>query len=144
MGKYINSSNLQQRIGSTRLNGLCGATGDAQETLLSGVIARAEALVESYAAIRYALPLQTCDLLVEWCLRIAEYELYKRTPGDAIPQKIKDSYSDALAQLSALSDGTVKLVSATPQIAASMAGGSLSVAGPAGLSRFDNSSMGSF
>ena len=131
-------------MGLSRLNGLCGVTGDAQETILSGVIARAEALVESYAATRYALPLQSCELVVEWALRIAEYELYKRTPGDALPQKIKDSYDDALKQLAALSSGAVKLVSSTQQAPASSGGTSLSVARPSGQQLFDNSSMGSF
>lgn len=144
MGRYISTEILQQRIGSTRLDGLCGATGSGQTAILDGVIARAEALVESYAASRYAVPLQTCDMLVEWALRIAEYELYKRTPGDAIPQKIKDSYEDVLKQLAAMAGGTLKLVSTPPQTPANVGGASVSTARPSGPELFDNSSMRGF
>jgi len=140
MGKYIDSTALEERIGATRLAGLCGSTGDTQATLLLGVVSRAEALIESYAATRYAMPLQTCPMVVEWCLRIAEYELYKRTPGDAVPQKIKDSYSEVVGQLEAMSAGTLKLVSDTPQTPANAAGSSLTVAGRS----FDNSSYVGF
>ncbi len=144
MGAYISVENLQQRLGATKLSGLCGATGEAQSAILSGVIARAESLIDGYAATRYATPLQSCELLVEWALRVAEHELYKRAPGDSVPQKIKDSYDDVLKQLSALAAGSLKLVSSTPQAPASLAGSSIAAARPSGPQLFDNSSMRSF
>jgi phage gp36-like protein len=136
MGQYISLDDVRERIGSARLNGLCGQA--SQEELLPEAVARAEALVDSYAAARYALPLQSSPLLSEWALRVVEYELYKRTPGDAVPQKIKDSYEDVLKQLAALSSGALKIVSPLSRSSA------FSVAAPGGPSFFDNFSMGGF
>ncbi len=143
MGSYITSETLEQRLGPARLNGLCGATGDALAELLAGVVARAEAVVDAYANARYLVPLKPGELVVEWALRIAEYELYKRAPGDSVPAKIKDSYQDALAQLKALSAGELDIASDPSQSPARLSGSSLSVRTPP-PSNFDSSAMGGF
>jgi len=143
MGNYISSSDLESRLGSARLSGLCGATGDALSALLSGVIARAEAVVDAYASVRYLTPLKSSELVSEWTLRVAEYELYKRAPGDSVPAKIKDSYQDALAQLKSLAAGELDVASDPAQEKSSPSGSSLSVRNPA-PSNFDGFNMGVF
>jgi phage gp36-like protein len=139
MGKYISSETLRRRVGSARYAALCGS--DDAATVAEEVVSRAEALVEGYAATRYALPLQTCDLLGELVLRVAEFELYKRGAGESVPGKIKDSYEDALKRLAELSSGVMLLPSQSP---ANAAGISVSVSNTARETRFDASQSGSF
>ena len=140
MGNYITSDILEQRIGSTRLSSLAG---DSPSALLSAVIARAESTVDGYAATRYATPLASNDLIVEWTLCIAEYEIYKRGPGESVPTKIKDSFNSALSQLKSLAAGELQIPSAQCVKPSSASGISLSVS--AGRTEcFDGQSMEGF
>jgi len=97
---YISVSLLENRVGSARLNNLCSGSAVLEE-----IIARAEGIVDGYASVRYATPLVPTPAVREWVLSIAEYELYRRGPGSAVPGKIADSYKTALEQLAALSEG---------------------------------------
>ena len=71
-------------------------------------------MVESFASVRYAVPLPADCLVAEWTLRIAEYELYKRGPGTNVPEKIRDSYKDTMERLSDLSAGRLQLATDPP------------------------------
>lgn len=139
MGNYITSAILEERVTSAKLASLCIVTGDSKTALIGSIIARAEALVDSYAATRHATPLPGGELVREWTLRIAEYELYKRGPGEGVPEKIRDSYKDAISQLKSLSAGEIEVPSSAP---ASPSGASFAISSRDEL--FDSSSMGGF
>lgn len=108
MGNYITSSELEKRIGSERFKNLCGVPLTEQDALVAGIIERAEAVVDGFASARFETPLEKTGLVAEWTFCIAEYELYKRGPGASIPEKIKDSYQNTIAQLSDLSAGRLE------------------------------------
>lgn len=97
---YISVSLLENRVGSARLSNLCSSSAVVEE-----IVARAEGIVDGYASVLYATPLTPTPAVREWVLSIAEYELYRRGPGSAVPGKIADSYRTALEQLAGLSAG---------------------------------------
>lgn len=108
MGNYITSEELEKRIGSERFKNLCAVPADEIQLLAEEIIGRAESVVDGFASARYETPLRKTGLISEWTFCIAEYELYKRGPGSGVPEKIKDSYRDTIAQLSDLSAGRIE------------------------------------
>ena len=112
MGNYIDADILSRRITSDRLSALC--PGNNASVLVGEVIARAESMIDGYAAGRYAVPLPATDLVREWALCLAEYELYKRGPGNAVPEKIRESFQQTCAQLKDLAAGELQIPSAVP------------------------------
>jgi len=109
MGNYIEQAELVERIGSTRFSTLCGVEESEINSLATGIIARAEAMIDSHACILYAVPLPASELVEEWAFSIAEYELYKRSSSSEVPQKIKNSYDETLRLLAKLADGSIKI-----------------------------------
>lgn len=109
MGNYIEQEELVERIGETRFNNLCGVGESEIDALATGIIARAEGMIDSHACILYAVPLPESELVEEWALAIAEYELYKRSSSPDVPQKIKNSYDETLRLLAKLAEGAIKI-----------------------------------
>ena len=109
MGKYISFEQFHDRVTPTKLVNLANVPEEELEALVEGILSRAEAVVESFASVRYALPLPQDEMIMEWALRIAEYELYKRGPGTDVPVKIKDSYDDTMERLADLAAGRLKI-----------------------------------
>ena len=109
MGKYTSFELFRERVTAGRLANLANVPEEELEGLVEGILSRAEAVVESFASVRYALPLPQDEMIVEWVLRIAEYELYKRGPGTDVPVKIKDSYDDTMERLADLAAGRLKI-----------------------------------
>ena len=114
MGKYISFEQFRDRVTPAKLVNLANVPEEELEALVEGILSRAEAVVESFASVRYALPLPQDEMIMEWALRIAEYELYKRGPGTNVPEKIRDSYKDTMERLSDLSAGRLQLATDPP------------------------------
>ncbi|MBR2365169.1 MAG: DUF1320 domain-containing protein [Lentisphaeria bacterium] len=111
MGNYIQIQDLEDRLTLPVLENLSGKHSNDLTKLLEQIIARAEAFVNNYACIRYAVPLPEDPLITEWTLRIAEYELYKRGPGTNVPEKIRESYKECIIFLNDLAQGKFHLAS---------------------------------
>lgn len=111
MGNYITTEILTRRVTQERLTALCSGAGNDSSVLIGEVIARAEALIDGYASTRYQTPLPANDLVMEWALNLAEFELYKRGPGGAVPEKIKESYRITLEHLKDLAAGKLQIAS---------------------------------
>lgn len=141
MGNYLDYSTLEQRMTAEKLNALCNVADAELTGLVTAVIERAEALVDSFAAVRYQVPLVRNELLAEWTLRIAEYELYKRGPGSTVPEKIRESYRECLERLGDLSSGKLQFSAEAAQ-PASVRGQSIDV--PARETLFDSGAMSGF
>ena len=107
MGKYVSFETFRERVTPTKLMNLANVPEAELESLAETILSRAEAVVESFASVRYAVPLPADGLVAEWTLRIAEYELYK-------PEKIRDSYKDTMERLSDLSAGRLQLATDPP------------------------------
>ena len=114
MGKYVSFETFRERVTPTKLMNLANVQEAELESLAETILSRAEAVDESFASVRYAVPLPADGLVAEWTLRIAEYELYKRGPGTNVPEKIRDSYKDTMERLSDLSAGRLQLATDPP------------------------------
>lgn len=76
-------------------------------TVLNRKFADADAEIDSYLAVRYALPLaSTPVLLVSLAADITRYRLY----DDGVPETVRQRYLDAVSLLKRLSSGDVLLV----------------------------------
>lgn len=79
---------------------------EVDSDLFDRAIADADAEIDGYLKVRYALPLaETPRLVTDLSLRIAIYKAHGQTVAD----KIRDDYRDALKQLVQLSKGEIKL-----------------------------------
>lgn len=144
MGNYIEQSELVERIGSDRFTSLCGVDESDIDSLAMGIIARAEAMVDSHACILYAVPLPASELVEEWAFAIAEYELYKRSSSSEVPQKIKNSYDETLRLLAKLAEGTIKIPGAVRVSSNGDTLGTTSFAARSSESMMDDTSLKNF
>lgn len=82
------------------------ATGEIDTGLIDRAIADADALIDGYLKVRYALPLAAVPRLVkDLSLRISIYFAHAHVAAD----KIKEDYKDALRVLEAISKGLIVL-----------------------------------
>jgi phage gp36-like protein len=110
MGNYITTALLTERIGSALFDQLINTSSPtAKAALIDNIIERAEAVVDGYLGTVCAVPVTGNALVEEWALRIAEYETYKRSTWDETPEKIRESYVEALDQLKDVVSGRMSL-----------------------------------
>lgn len=82
------------------------ATGTVDADLIDRAIADADALIDGYLKVRYALPLATLPRLVkDLSLRISIYYAHAHVAAD----KIKTDYEEALKTLKQISQGLIQL-----------------------------------
>jgi len=122
MGNYATNTQLKARFENDAAVAFLtdtGSTGVPDEDVLTEVIGNAEGLIDSYAAKRYAVPLDVSSdtvlagMLKSATLDIAVYKLLKR--GDLVPQVKRDDYEATLEWLKDLSAGrAVMPAAATP------------------------------
>ena len=80
--------------------------GAIDNGIVDRVLADTDAVVDGYLAGRYVLPLATTPpLLADIAASIAIYKLHVYSPE----QKIADEYRDAIASLSKIATGTIRL-----------------------------------
>ena len=83
-------------------------------------VARADAEIDGYCAVRYAVPFTTVPPVVNGLsIEIATYYLYKRR---TVPEKIEKAYDKAIARLKDIARGLVSL-GVDPPPAGNTAGG---------------------
>lgn len=81
-------------------------TGEVDAALIDRAIADADALIDGYLKVRYALPLAAVPSLVtDLSLAIAIYKAHAHVAAE----KIKDDYKDALRTLGEISRGLIQL-----------------------------------
>ncbi len=113
MGNYADINDLKLRTGSDIFDALCRisdsspATEEQAAGIANAILERAEGIIHGFASLLYDTPMTATPLLQEWTLALAEYELYKRGPGSAIPEKIRETYQLTLNSLSGLSQGII-------------------------------------
>ncbi len=139
MPSYITQQMLEDRVGSNLLakfvkydNGT-----DEYETSVLQVILRSEARVNGYIESRYTIPVPTSGLIEEFCLAIAEWELYRRGSG-AVPDKIRTAYEDTLKDLRDIAKGVMD-IGGTVEPTESEESGGIEIMSATGL--FDADSM---
>jgi phage gp36-like protein len=83
-----------------------------QEEVLNRALEDASAVIDTYIAGRYPVPLPAAPIvLIPYCLDIARYRLWRNTDA---PEDVRKRYEDAIRWLEMLAKGTVKLV--LPQV----------------------------
>lgn len=110
---YASLQNLTDRVGADLLLQLADRSMPPAGVVDSGVIARAladtDAVIDGYIAGRYVLPLESVPpLLVDLACAIALYKLHIVKPEG----KIEDDYKDAIASLTKISTGVIRLPAA--------------------------------
>jgi phage gp36-like protein len=113
MGRYIVEADIAPSLvsGETLIH-LTNDDPDAvavDDDVLATLVADAEAEVDGYVGVRYALPLAEVPVLVKrLSARLARYRLYTRRPGSPEDWLQKD-YDNAVAQLERIRDGKLSL-----------------------------------
>ncbi|PZU52377.1 MAG: DUF1320 domain-containing protein [Brevundimonas sp.] len=81
-------------------------TGEIDAAVVARALSDTDAVINSYAGVRYRLPLDPVpDLVTDLALAIAAYKLHVFAPD----HKIKDDYDQALATLRGIAGGVPKL-----------------------------------
>lgn len=105
---YVTIDMLNERMTTAMVDSLCrGLTGSAKTQFLTDVLERAEDRVDAYAQKLYHLPLPTSYIVIEWVLATAEYEMYRRGPGNNIPDKFDKSFETTTKELALMTEGKI-------------------------------------
>lgn len=107
---YCTLAQLADRYSTAMLVGLSDRDGEAPDepdaALFARVIADADALIDGYLKVRYALPLaSTPRLVTDLSQRVAVYYAH----GQVAPDKIRKDYEDALKTLRDVAAGLIRL-----------------------------------
>src|SRR5690554_6477766 len=93
---YVNSTEMIARFGELEMIQLTdrdNATGEVDLAVLDAAIADAEAEVDSYISVRYAIPLASVpDIVKSMTADIARYRLY----DTEVPEIVEKRYDAAL------------------------------------------------
>jgi phage gp36-like protein len=107
---YASQADLVDRYGAPMLVDLTDraevATGAIDDAVIARALADTDAAIDGYLKGRYALPLPTTPpALRDIALSIAVYKLHR----DAVSEKIRVDYVDAIKSLALISSGTIRL-----------------------------------
>jgi phage gp36-like protein len=121
---YASQADLLKCYGDDALRDLTDRAvppaGAIDDDVVTGALQNADAVIDGYLKVRYALPLPvTPALLRDLAQAIAIYKLHR----DSVADKIRNDYTDALKTLALISNGTVKLDVAGVEPASSGASG---------------------
>lgn len=106
---YATLQTMLERFGDEELIQRTDRHGSGQldVQVMARALADADAEVNSYLAVRYALPLAGVPTaLARVAADIARYRLY----DDGVPETVRKRYEDAVALLKRMASGDVKLV----------------------------------
>ena len=113
MGTYISQTDLQNKLGVTKLTELADpeGTGSPVTSIIDDAIAGAEGRMESYLRTRYTLPVPATPLVQQLCVDLACFALYQNASAvkDGVYDVRKDAYDEAIKTLTAISKGTAAL-----------------------------------
>ncbi len=104
---YANKEDLIKRFGEREIAALAGNDeGIIIDSVVETALTDAEELINSYVAVKYALPLTTIPaVLKRICCDMARYLLYK----EVIPEELEKNYERNLTFLKDIAKGVVAL-----------------------------------
>ena len=104
---YCDLPQLTTRFGADEINQLIDPDGTgANESIALAELDSASALIDSYLAGRYPLPLAVVPVVLNGvCADITRYNLYR----NAVPELVKDKHLAALKYLRDVADGKATL-----------------------------------
>ena len=104
---YVTKDDLIKRFGEREVVALAGNEDEViDDTVVETALADAEELINSYVAVKYALPLSTVPAaLKRICCDMARYFMYK----EVIPEELEKTYERNLTFLKDIAKGVVTL-----------------------------------
>lgn len=104
---YATKDDLIKRFGEREVVALAGNEEEViDDTVVETALADAEELINSYVAVKYALPLSTVPAaLKRICCDMARYFMYK----EVIPEELEKTYERNLTFLKDIAKGVVTL-----------------------------------
>lgn len=108
---YATLTDLEDAYGAAEIRQLADrdADGVADAAVIDAALGRADAVIDSYLAGRYAIPITpTLPLITAVAGDLARYHLY----DDAVPERVQKAYDDAIAWLRSAARGEVKIIGA--------------------------------
>lgn len=124
---YATQADLEDAFAADEIRQLADRDRDgvADSNVIAAVLARADSMIDSYLGGRYALPITPIPtVLMATACDLARYWLY----DDAAPERVRDSYEDAVGFLKDVSAGRVLLQ--LPAAAADASAGSPAYSAP--------------
>ncbi len=109
---YSTQTDILKRISSAELAQLTSENDTIDASVVTEMIAAADGEIDSYVAVRYAVPLASPPALIKTCsVSIALYRLFERRANrlGGINDAIKAAYDNALKSLNAISLGKISL-----------------------------------
>ncbi|MBF0546224.1 MAG: DUF1320 domain-containing protein [Candidatus Riflebacteria bacterium] len=118
---YCVKQDMIDRFGTTELAELTANSTTIDDTVLARAMSGAEAEINGYLLAKYSLPLASPpDILKELNCDIARYKLYRKVPA---PERIKDTYDEAVKTLEKISKGVISLGITSAQTPVAPVGG---------------------
>lgn len=119
---YATQTHLEDAFGSAEIKQVADRdlSGTADPAFIAAALARADAVIDSYLAGRYAIPIAPVPpVIVAVACDLARYYLY----DDAAPERVSKDHADAIAWLKAAAHGDVILIGAAgPEASAAQPG----------------------
>ena len=149
MSQYINKADILTRIELAKLIQLTddARLGVVNDDAVNSIIAGAEGTFDSYARLRYSLPVTATQKVKETCLDLVEYPLVRRraTTKDGILDVKKQAHDAAIKFCEALSSGKAALdVPAKEETKENPASGDRVLSGPSKEATFSDDKLRGF
>ncbi|MCC6195714.1 MAG: DUF1320 domain-containing protein [Burkholderiales bacterium] len=127
---YAVQADLETRFGAQEIAQLTDRDGGvfADAAVVDRALSDAQALIDSYLAARYPLPLAPVpDVINRMCCDIARYYLHE----DRVTEQVRQRYEDCVSLLQAIARGVAELSLAGGGAPPAPSGGSVVVSAPA-------------
>lgn len=108
---YATQTHLEDAFGSAEIKQIADRdlSGTADPAFIAAALARADAVIDSYLAGRYAIPITPApSVIVAVACDLARYYLY----DDAAPERVQKAHDDAIAWLKSCAKGDVMVIGA--------------------------------
>lgn len=105
---YATQTDLEDAFGAAEIAEIADRDrdGEIDAPALAAVLTRADALIDGYLGVRYAVPVASPPpILTATACDLARYWLY----DDAAPERVRQGYDDAVAWLEGVAAGKVAL-----------------------------------
>ena len=109
---YATQSDIETIYGTDALYA-AEVAGVVDAAKVTRALASASAEIDTYLAVRYALPVAPTEMLAQWAVDIALYRL--ASTADLMTEELRTRYEDALAALKRIADGKAALVQPAPE-----------------------------
>ena len=112
MGNYLSATQVTDKMGDDLVAEFLALSGDALTAEINRIITHAETLMHGYIEERYSTPITADDcqqMLSDWAYAIVQYQIYERSQGPEVQERVRQQYLDAIYQLKDVQKGAIIL-----------------------------------